>query len=589
MSYKIAIIGMGPKGLFAFERLVNELEIHGAPVDLEILLFESSGNFGCGKIYEPEQPTFLSMNYPNRNIDVWSLRDSRTGTGKLSLTSFLSSGKIDMTDGMGDRFSSRATVGRYLRSCFNELMTIVQNFASVSMITGMVDKIESSENGVLLGYRQHNFTKNVNSDQVMVTTGHDSWKGNLQDYRISIVDRMCDIPFIYPVVENLRQVTSYDTVAIKGLGLTFIDAVLALTEGRDGIFKRTETGTLLYEPSSLEPRKLTAFSRSGMPMVPRTASEGRETYVPKFFTYDMITQNVPIGGRPDLCRDVLPLFEKETELRYYSVLLAKYDNVFPDFRSVPDFDSCIDAFHEDRPDIPRFEFDQLFKPVTMERPEIELGPMEYYRYVLGEAKKESGASPFMAAALTWGCCSEVFNSVYGFGGLTAESQRLFDTEYRSKLNRISYGPPVSNAEKVLALMKHGILDIFSDSNCQTQRLAAGWGIGNESGFTNVDTLIDARIPANSSVKNWSPLLKGMLQNSMIREYINPGTDSYRSACPEIDRCGRPLDPKGTVNERLTFYGTLTEGMTYDNDTLSRTRSNFASDWSVRCMEEILKE
>ena len=385
MSHKIAIIGMGPKGLYAFERLVHELEIHGAPVDLKILLFESSGNFGCGKIYDPDQPSYLSMNYPNRNIDVWGPRSGSSESGKLSLTEFLSPGKTDIDERTGDGFSSRATVGLYLRSCFNELKTIAQKYASVSMVKAVVNELGINESGVSLSYLQPNVMKEVTCNQVIVTTGHDSWKGNLQDYRISIVDRKCDIPFVYPVVENLRQITSYETVGIKGLGLTFIDAVLALSEGRDGIFKETETGTLLYEPSSLEPKKLTAFSRSGMPMVPRAPFEGKEAYSPSFFTYDGIMRNLPIGARPDFISDIYPLFENEMELRYYRVLAYKEDYVAPDSRSLADFDTWIDKFHIDRPEIPRFNCDLLFRPVTMERPDIELGPMAYSRYILKEA------------------------------------------------------------------------------------------------------------------------------------------------------------------------------------------------------------
>ena len=591
MPYKIAIVGMGPKGLFAFESLVTELEIYGATVDLEIFLFEASGSFGCGKIYETDQPGFLSMNYPNRNIDVWGSRGIGLGTDRPSLTKFLLSGRTDVREEIGDRFSSRATVGSYLRSCFNELKTLAENYASVTMITGTVREIELSEKSIVLRYKQGdgNLGKGI-FDQVMITTGHDTWKGALQEYGISVVDRESDIPFIYPVLENFRSISSYATVGIKGLGLTFIDAVLALTIGRDGTFLETETGTLLYEPSSLEPKKLTAFSRSGMPMVPRAPFEGKETYSPTFFTYDNIMQNVLIGGRPDFLSDILPLFEKEMELRYYRVLAYKEDYVAPDSRSFADFDSWMDKLHIDRPEIPRFNCDLLFRPVTMERPDIELGPMAYSRYILKEAETGSDASPFMAAALTWGCCSEVFNSIYSFGGLTADSQRLFDMEYRSKLNRLTYGPPVSNAKKILALMEHGLLDVLPGATLEMHRLATGWLIHNADGNdTIVDTMVDARIPNNKSIDNWSPLLKSMRQNGLVREYINPGSDSYSSACPEIDRCGRPLDLTASPSEQITFYGSLTEGMTYDNDTLSRTRNDFASDWSVRCMEEILKE
>ena len=56
---------------------------------------------------------------------------------------------------------------------------------------------------------------------------------------------------------------------MKGIGLTFIDAVLSLTEGRGGTFERMPDGRLSYRASGGEPATILPFSRSGLPMAPK--------------------------------------------------------------------------------------------------------------------------------------------------------------------------------------------------------------------------------------------------------------------------------------------------------------------------------
>ena len=57
-----------------------------------------------------------------------------------------------------------------------------------------------------------------------------------------------------------------------GLGSTFIDAALELTEGRGGAFARNAAGALVYSPSGQEPAKILPFSRTGLPMSPKSAN-----------------------------------------------------------------------------------------------------------------------------------------------------------------------------------------------------------------------------------------------------------------------------------------------------------------------------
>ena len=68
------------------------------------------------------------------------------------------------------------------------------------------------------------------------------------------------------------------TVRCKGFALTFIDTMLALTEGRGGVFTLSATG-YTYTPSGTEPRRIAPFSRSARPMRAKVEAGDRQVVV----------------------------------------------------------------------------------------------------------------------------------------------------------------------------------------------------------------------------------------------------------------------------------------------------------------------
>jgi hypothetical protein len=78
-----------------------------------------------------------------------------------------------------------------------------------------------------------------------------------------------------------------------------------------------------------------------------------------------------------------------------------------------------------------------------------------------------------------------------------------------------------------------------------------------------------------------------LNRGLIRTFRNTdGANSYCPGCMDLDFDGHPRDARGRSVERITVYGTPTEGITYDNDTLSRTRNNFVDGWAGAVVQEI---
>ena len=104
-------------------------------------------------------------------------------------------------------------------------------------------------------------------DEVLIATGHArSWSGEMArgwDHAAPLVER------VFPVEAHLGadRVAAGARVAVRGFALTFIDAALALTEGRGGQFEHAGDASLRYRASGHEPSRILPFSRTGKPML----------------------------------------------------------------------------------------------------------------------------------------------------------------------------------------------------------------------------------------------------------------------------------------------------------------------------------
>jgi len=55
---------------------------------------------------------------------------------------------------------------------------------------------------------------------------------------------------------------------------------------------------------------------------------------------------------------------------------------------------------------------------------------------------------------------------------------------------------------------------------------------------------------------------------------------------DLTREANPIDKAGNVIKNMTVYGTPTEGVTFDNDTLSRSRNDFSSIWAKQAVKSL---
>lgn len=583
-TYKIGIIGFGPKGFYGFERLIayfNEAKISKT---IQIHIFNNTAFLASGDVYRSDQPEYLIMNYANRNINSWVLQEpfSIASSTPDFVTWLTAKGRTNVAPG---KYAPRALVGSYLADCYQlvleQLPKNVEVVAHIGSVTNMIKQNDNYQ--VFYTDKKSGEQDVVACNNVLFTTGHHSFKP--QKTKSEILDHKID--FIYPINERLKSVTAASLVAIKGFGLTAIDAILALTEGRGGSFKKNDKGILKYISSGEEPYKIYPFSRTGLPMVPRNGSPTSEATL-QFFTEELV-QNLKASKPISFSNTLLPLIQKEFYHAFYSVLFKNQGHQFYYDENFKVMQNQVQYFHEDYPESPVFNWETIVNPFKDEPILSSVVLQVYIQFLIDEAKEGEDKSPFMAAVATWRKISPIFNELYSFGGLDAVSHKEFDSYYFGLFNRLSYGPPVKNMQKMLALCKAGVLDFTYAKSATISRNESknNFSLRIDNGQeTEINYSINGTISRAKKGGFENELYQNLNKNGIIQKFENT---SYIPGCLEINDKGNPVSETGIVNNDITFYGTPTEGITCDNDTLSRTRNDFASVWAKATCEAIKKK
>lgn len=581
----IAIIGGGPKGLYALERLSAYLQAQTENRDLEIHLFDYSGNFGPGLIYAPDQPGYLLMNYTSGHINMWPETDpAPVVPAPLSFTDWLSNKHGEPVQ--ADHYASRATVGDYLQHGFEQLVQHRPEGVEVITHRAEVTDLTYAKDGYQVTLRtekgQEQLTQQFSG--ILIATGHP----------VSTFVKSPASPnytsFIYPVTERLAGIRPQENVLIKGLGLTFIDAVLALTEGRGGQFQKNGDA-LSYQPSGLEPRQIIPYSRTGLPMFPRTGEQPPEKAPLLFFTEEKLNALPLQGGKIDFANDLLPLIEQEIIYTYYRVCFKNAGEALTPEQDFSRIREQMKRFHRTHPEIPEFHLADLLCPRALSVGKWHQSFMTYLGRLVEAAKAGPNRDPIAAATAKWRDLSEPFNARYSFAGLTPDSHRYFQDYFSGTFNRLAYGPPVANVEKIRALARAGILD-FSFVRAPEVEFKANLNcylIKQRRGTKNKSAcyLVDARVPKYDLGKNPPELYRNLLDKGWITLFENTAAGrTFAPGCLNLDRRGCPITVHREPLSGVAVYGTPTEGITYDNDTLSRKRNNFVDHWASGMVQKM---
>jgi uncharacterized NAD(P)/FAD-binding protein YdhS len=577
---EVAIIGLGPWGLSALERLLDGLSSQETERRGAVVHVIEPGRAGSG-VYSVDQPDYFILNTPCGQHSMHPFPEQSRRFG------FFEWAQAQGYRWVGDRcqitpsgrpitpadFLPRRLMGEYLEWFYADL--VAGTPAGIRVVHHHEYAVDITETAAGEQIQLANGDC-LEVDFAILATGH-----------TENVEADLDLRLLppYPQQAYSDAIAPGSNVAVSGMGLVSVDVVIALTRGRGGEFVGEDR--LRYRRSGREP-VVHLFSRTGEPY--RAKSHGTEDptgeYIPSICTRQAIEAARSARRRAtgcsqiDMRADVLPLIIAEMELRYYEqaarlrcgaegARAAKADltNAWASgrFRSlIPDygakygfFDAATAFFHED-----------VVECVSSK--DYEAHVYSAIADDLSEALVRGGASPVKAAQEVLRVLRDTMRDAVEFRSLT--------------------GPPAFRCQQLLALMDAEILRApFGPAPTVTATAAGGFRIASERLAEPIDKEIDVLVRGHlddpTCERSGSPLLQNLYRNGRIRELaygpVKVGSLDLSTDLNPVSRAGEP-------QRRLFILGALTEGVRYFTAYVPSPKSRVRAFVDAQaCVERIL--
>ena len=495
-SARIAIVGFGPRGLGALERLIAH---QGTPAStpIEVTIFEPHPTPGAGSAYDPHQPPFLLMNFPVAKIDLnWKAEGppSCFESGPFSEWAGVDPARAERW------YPPRALVGRYLSAAAAELIDSCP--FPVELLPESVLGMEPESRGWLV----RSDSRKSRFDEVLLAVGHAP--------RRSTATRTSDLA------------EAGSRVGIRGFGLTAIDLILQLTEGRGGQFESGEGEALRYSRTGSEPSMIVPSSRHGRPMVvkPELARSRAQ---------EEILLTAIEGSRDQVLQ--LPFGSGINQLG--TVIASLCAELLSSKGAQAEAENWIQA-----------AFNGRLEPIS--------DPAGAIARSLRIASGKTDPDLSWALGLAWRSIYPAIVERFSHGSLL-EADYVPFRSLAAELERLAFGPPPVNGEKLLALVEAGILDL--------SRLA-------EAGSGRTDTELDAVTEPPGLLLHQMPLAD-LVAEGAIR--VPAGARGI-----EVTRAARCVGADGETTQGLAACGRLTEDWVIGNDTLDRSLHPEIDRWAA---------
>lgn len=570
---RLAVLGAGPKALFALEALAHQLheaELRAAgtalatrgadePPRLEVTVIDPAEHPGTGAAYAPDQSPVLRLNVAARILDA---PDSRAFP---SFPDWVSGAAPALAR---EPYPPRAVVGRYLALRWQAMLADLGRHASCTHLRGRAAAVErdgavwrvevrleesvSAQADARRGIADRTLLSAV--DEVLIATGHGAGhEGALAREWASALPLR---PAVLPVETMLAadQVPPGSRVAVRGGALTFLDAALALTEGRGAEFTvdPEHPERLVHRRSPQEPATLLPTARHGL-LLDAKPNPGTALAAPVSAALDQGARRLEglDAGDPALVAQVLSIITEAA-----TALLAGDEG----------------ATGAERSEEVRRAVERTL--ATGAEPDLVTGAgraEQALRRSVAVAQGRCRPGPAWALGRAWSLLYPQLTALLRGNDLPPERwQELRDAA--QVLERFAFGPPLLTVQKLLAMVDSGAVDLRCVDAGAT--ITADGLHGIPPGMAGADLVIDAVLPPPGILSLTDPLPQQLLREGLVT--VRTGR---RGAVVEHD--GTAITTEGARAEGLALIGRPTEDHVIGHDTLNRHLHGEISRWAAR--------
>lgn len=559
---KLGLVGLGPRGHFAFDRFLFHLVKKGALDQIEILLFESTPHIGNGPVYETYQLSSNWINVPERNLDI----PARKGQVQTQvLPPFASyhewAMQFDRNIKDIDTYPSRAFVGQYLQERFHSLLQPLKDSGLVKLINKEVTRLQVS-NGQL---EVRTDSEVFQVDEVLLTLGHQPtvFSDQAKEWLEYAAHRK-EIQFFhqtYPIRNYLDKITHSNSakIGIRGFGLAMIDVCRAIVE-KFGSFEPLDGSypALEYTINGKRCPQIVPFSLDGLPLAPKPINK----QVDDLFK--------PASDQINQLENTIGDSETQQSATSQDFLIGAISEivsgVYVDLTSPHEKDIDKEVIknqtHTWLSDS-GFESDLILS--------TKMPPRDIMQSFIKMACGQSPPSLDYCIGQVWRHCQP---SIFDYLSFNACSMDVFTEiiELHERMKRYTYGPPLESTLQLLALIDAEILDLRFVNDPKISTTENGWELKKGNDSITVTTMIDSVLDPPAVKKVNSPLVQHLLNNDLI-------VPAHDELGIHIDKNGLILSPEKDQEITIALLGRLAKGTVIGVDSIRESFGKNTEAWA----------
>ncbi|ROO85789.1 FAD-NAD(P)-binding protein [Actinocorallia herbida] len=568
-TVEIAIVGAGPAGVLVLERIcANAPELAaGRPITIHMVDPYPPGG---GRVWRGAQSALLWMNSTAAGVSMFT-DETVVMEGPVRAGPSLAEWAAEGTDAevTEKTFVARPVQSEYLGWCYRRFVetappgVVVREHAARA-----VDLTEADGRQRL---RLEGRATPLTVDLVVLAQGHLDAEPGGEEAKLAAYAAAHGLTYLpphYAADIDLGLLGAGEPVLVRGMGLSFMDLAVLVTEGRGGTYAETPDG-LVYRPSGREP-VLWATSRRGVPYraKPTITLKGPRPEGPRYLTPEAVAALHADRGPLSLDDDLAPVVARELAWHHYHELfLGHPDRValpWPEFQDRlataegADLDALTAEAVPDPSD--RFDLPTLLDPLGAEEfADLAALRRRLLDHIDADVRRSADPARSPDLALVQGMLTVflALGRAQADGLLSARTeavelgvwaQRVFS--YRAS------GPPPRRLRELAALTDAGVVRPLGGRS----RITAGGGrfravAGAIPGLSvEAAALVEARLPGPTLRHTKDPLLRALRDRGEIREETLDGADGTIPLDRVASRGNRLVDAAGRVHPRRFALG-----------------------------------
>ncbi|PVA08198.1 FAD/NAD(P)-binding protein [Thalassorhabdomicrobium marinisediminis] len=474
---RVAIVGLGPRGLGAVEALI--LRAREAGLHLQVDAFDTVDHPGAGPNFSPDQTDCCLLNTPARALDI--APDPALG----KRVPVFDAPDTDAND--ADHFPTRAALGSYLADRLSQVRALNSDVLSLNIRKRTVSDVEQRADGLWL--ETDGAWIGPYAD-VLLTLGQPQTRPD--DQLAAWIDHVAAghgaLRAAYPDRALLEAAQGWagQTVAIRGLGLSTMDVLRVLTTGLGGEF--TASG---YRRSGREPARILPFSLNGQPPAPKPVSQA----VDQLFDLsdrelasiiDALCsgmQQGPDGALMTFCAGLAP----------------------PVVRILDEVGSPATAADVDR---------WLATEQTDPGGQATLPPLQTLQHTIAMAEGRSPADVGFTVGQVMRKLENAIRKAFNPETVLPQTAKAL-VGFNEGLSRYSYGPPLRSARELLMLVEAGVVSFVEAEDPDIEMVDGGWLLRDGSEQRRATVMVDAVLPPPDLDRVTEPLFEALRRKGWI--------------------------------------------------------------------------